>query len=94
MEFQVLDQFLESQGLLTNVKKYICGKCPRTFKTQKGLETHERQCSSTNEKGLKCEYCEETAKTPKGLRSHYRKKHNIELQDDTCIDCTSETSDV
>ena len=91
MEFQVLDQFLESQGLLTNVKKYICGKCPRTFKTQKGLETHERQCSTTNEKGLKCEHCEETAKTPKGLRSHYRKKHNRELQDDTC---NSETSDI
>lgn len=92
MEFAALDEFLESQGLLTNVKKFICGSCPRTFKTQKGLETHERQCQGMEEqlkkKGLKCEYCEEITKTPKGLRSHCKKKHGIDLSD-TC----SESSD-
>ena len=93
MEMEALDALLESQGLLTNVKKYICGNCPRTFKTQKGLETHERLCSQNQEsKGLKCEHCDETAKTIKGLRSHYRRKHNIELKDNTCLDCSSETS--
>ena len=93
MELEALDELLESQGLLTNVKKFICGNCPRTFKTQKGLDTHERLCSQEKStKGLKCEHCDEVIKTPKGLRTHYRKKHNMELQDDTCLDCSSETS--
>jgi hypothetical protein len=93
MEMDALDELLESQGLLTNVKKYICGNCPRTFKTQKGLDTHERLCSYNQEsKGLKCEHCDEIAKTIKGLKSHYRKKHNMELKDDTCLDCCSDSS--
>ena len=87
MELVTLDELLESHGLLTNVKKFICGSCPRTFKTQKGLDTHERQCDGNGEdkpkkKGYKCEYCEEIAKTPKGLRSHCTKKHGIDI--DTC----------
>jgi hypothetical protein len=94
MEFEVLDNFLESQGLLTNVKKYICGNCPRTFKTQKGLETHERLCSQKPDKNnLKCEHCGEIAKTPKGLRAHYRKRHDIELKEENSLDCCSETSE-
>jgi len=92
MEFEALDELLESQGLLTNVKKFICGNCPRTFKTQKGLDTHERLCANST-KGFKCEHCNEVSKTRKGLRSHCRKKHNIELKDDNCLDCCSETSD-
>jgi len=36
MEIDTIDQMLEEQGMLTNVKKFICGKCPRTFKNQKG----------------------------------------------------------
>jgi len=79
MEFEALDQLLESQGLLTNVKKYICGNCPRTFKTQKGLDTHERLCLSSN-KSLKCKYCDEVAKTQKGLRSHCIKKHGVNIE--------------
>jgi len=74
MEIGTLDELLESQGLLTNVKKFICGKCPRTFKTQKGLDTHERQCS-TNNKGVQCEYCEEIIPTRKGYLAHISKKH-------------------
>jgi DNA-directed RNA polymerase subunit RPC12/RpoP len=93
MEMDALDELLESQGLLTNVKKYICGNCPRTFKTQKGLDTHERLCSYNQEsKGIKCEHCDEIAKTIKGLKSHYRKKHNMELKDDTSLDCCSDSS--
>ena len=82
MEFEALDELLESKGLLTNVKKFICGNCPRTFKTRKGLETHERQCQGIEEKqkGYKCEYCEEISKTPKGLKSHCLKKHNVETE--------------
>ena len=94
MEFVTLDELLESHGLLSNVKKFICGKCPRIFKTAKGLETHERQCDGNNilstKKSYKCEYCDEIAKTPKGLRSHCNKKHKIEL--DTCSE-SSESSD-
>jgi len=85
MEFEALDELLESQGLLTNVKKFICGNCPRTFKTQKGLDTHERQCANST-KAFKCEQCGEVSKTQKGLRSHYRKKHNKD-------DCYSESSE-
>ena len=93
MEMEALDELLESQGLLTNVKKYICGKCPRTFKTQKGLDTHERLCSQPKEKkGLKCEYCDEIAKTFKGLKSHCKKIHKIEIKDENTLDCCSETS--
>jgi DNA-directed RNA polymerase subunit RPC12/RpoP len=87
MEMESLENLLESQGLLTNVKKFICSNCPRTFKTQKGLDTHERQCQE--KKTYKCEYCDEIAKTPKGLRSHCRKKHGIDNFQDTC----SESSD-
>jgi predicted transcriptional regulator len=80
MEMNSLDELLESQGLLTNVKKFICGKCPRTFKTQKGLDTHQRQCVGTvnSKKGIQCEHCEEIIPTIKGLRTHCIKKHNIE----------------
>ena len=74
MEIYTLDQLLESQGLLTNIKKFICGKCPRTFKTQKGLDTHERQCSESK-KGIKCEYCELVVPTIKGYKTHCEKKH-------------------
>jgi len=74
MELDTLDQLLESHGLLTNIKKFICGKCPRTFKTQKGLDTHERQCSESK-KGIKCEYCEFVAPTTKGYKTHCEKKH-------------------
>ena len=93
LKVEISHKFKKNADLLTNVKKFICGKCPRTFKTQKGLDTHERQCQGDDEekqkkKGLKCEYCEEIAKTPKGLRSHCKKKHGIDLSD-TC----SETSD-
>ena len=79
MEFEILDELLESHGLLTNVKKYICGKCPKTFKTQKGLDTHERQCENNEikKKGHQCKYCDVFIPTPKGLESHYLKKHNI-----------------
>jgi hypothetical protein len=87
MEFEALDQLLESQGLLTNIKKFVCGKCPRTFKTQKGLDTHERQCTGieTKEKGCKCQYCDEIAKTPKGLKSHIVKKHPDKVQEQESI---------
>jgi hypothetical protein len=80
MEMNSLDELLESQGLLTNVKKFICGKCPRTFKTQKGLDTHQRQCVGmvNLKKGIQCEHCEEIIPTIKGLRTHCIKKHNIE----------------
>ena len=82
MEMNSLDEMLESQGLLTNVKKFICGKCPRTFKTQKGLDTHERQCngneSQKQKKGIQCQHCEEIIPTIKGLRTHCIKKHNNE----------------
>ena len=89
MEFNSLDEFLESQGLLTNVKKFICGNCPRTFKTRKGLDTHERQCTGDQlkKKGNKCEYCEQEYPTLKGLRTHVKKKHDIEM------DSQSENSD-
>ena len=87
MEFEILDEFLESQGLLTNVKKYICGNCPRPFKTQKGLDTHERICIKNVNNLNNCEICEFSAKTPKGLRSHCLKKH--EINNDNC----SESSD-
>jgi hypothetical protein len=89
MEFNSLDEFLESQGLLTNVKKFICGNCPRTFKTRKGLDTHERQCTDDQlkKKGNKCEYCEQEYPTLKGLRTHVKKKHDIEM------DSQSENSD-
>jgi hypothetical protein len=88
MELESLDQLLESHGMLTNVKKFICGKCPRTFPTKKGLETHERQCSGICEeinkkKGIKCEYCDEIIPTQKGLKSHCLKKHKIDITTDT-----------
>jgi hypothetical protein len=91
MEFDTLTNFLESQGLLTNVKKFVCGKCPRTFKSQKGLETHERQCAGINndndsvlsnesliKKGIQCKYCSETIPTEKGMKTHCIKKHKKE----------------
>lgn len=74
MEIGTLDELLESQGLLTNVKKFICGKCPRTFKTQKGLDTHERQCTDTN-KGIQCQHCDLIIPTKKGYLAHCSKKH-------------------
>jgi hypothetical protein len=85
MEFEALDELLESQGLLTNVKKYVCGNCPRTFKTQKGLDTHERLCSQPKKKGFKCKHCDETIQTAKGLKTHCLKKHNVDTQSE-CSD--------
>lgn len=75
MEIDSLDELLESQGLLTNIKKFICGKCPRTFKTQKGLDTHERHCTD-QKKGIQCEYCELVIPTAKGYKTHCEKKHS------------------
>ena len=82
MELESLDDFLESKGLLTNIKKFICGNCPRTFKTQKGLSNHERVCEGEVEKkkkGVQCEHCTECLPTRKGLRTHCIKKHNIDI---------------
>jgi len=94
MELPSLDELLESHGLLTNVKKFVCGKCPRTFKTQKGLDTHERQCSSVvddddddkKKKLNNCKFCDKTYPTLKGLRTHCSTKHGVD------IDSQSESS--
>jgi len=82
MELTHLDELLESHGILTNVKKFICSNCPRTFKTQKGVDTHERQCKGeiTEKKRIKCEYCDEIIPTIKGYRSHCFKKHSIPIE--------------
>jgi len=92
MELESLELLLESQGLLTNIKKFVCNTCPRSFKTQKGLDTHQRLCYSNNgtstnsgNKNFKCEYCDEVIKTPKGLRSHCLKKHNVEISTELTI---------
>lgn len=74
MELESLDTFLEQNGLLTNVKKFLCSNCPRTFPTKKGCDTHERLCCEKKE--WKCEHCEHIAKTPKGLKSHNSKCHS------------------
>ena len=82
MELDSLDDFLESNGLLTNIKKFVCSNCPRTFKTQKGLDTHERVCEGLIEKkkkGFQCEHCTEIFPTKKGLKSHCIKKHNADV---------------
>jgi len=82
MELEHLDDFLESNGLLTNVKKFVCSNCPRTFKTQKGLDTHERVCEGTTtekKKGIQCDHCTECFPTKKGLKSHCIKKHQIDI---------------
>lgn len=76
MEMESLDYLLEQQGLLTNIKKFICSNCPRTFGTQKGLDTHERICCENKKKTLNCKYCDFIGKTQKGLSSHYFKKHD------------------
>jgi len=84
MELESLDELLESHGLLTNVKKYVCAKCPRAFPTKKGRDTHERQCEEdkeTKKKGMQCKYCEEIVPTQKGLRTHCIKKHPNEIND-------------
>lgn len=74
MELEALDAFLEQNGLLTNVKKFLCSNCPRTFPTKKGCDTHERICCEKNE--WKCEQCDHVAKTQKGLKSHSLKCHS------------------
>lgn len=82
MELDSLDDFLESNGLLTNIKKFVCSNCPRTFKTQKGVDTHERVCEGEIEKkkkGVQCDLCAECLPTRKGLRTHCIKKHNIDI---------------
>ena len=80
MDFESLENLLESQGLLTNVKKFICSNCPRTFKTQKGLDTHERQCVEIKtKKEWKCKHCDEIKPTHKGLRTHCLKKHKVDI---------------
>ena len=76
MELEELGTFLEENGLLTNVKKFICSNCPRNFPTQKGCDTHERICYGKKE--WKCEQCDHIAKTPKGLKSHCLKEHTVE----------------
>lgn len=74
MELEALDAFLEQNGLLTNVKKFLCSNCPRTFPTKKGCDTHERICCDKNE--WNCEQCDHVAKTQKGLKSHILKCHS------------------
>ena len=101
MEFDTLTNFLETHGLLTNVKKYICGKCPRTFKTQKGLDTHERQCGNTQDdfsvssgdtqtsktkKGIQCKLCDQIIPTKKGMRTHCIKKHKTQYEQNEELD--------
>ena len=86
MEIESLEELLESHGLLTNVQKYVCSKCPRTFPRKKGREIHERQCEGVGEeknqkKGIKCQYCEESMPTIKGLKSHCIKKHKTDKID-------------
>jgi len=76
MEMESLDNLLEQQGMLTNVKKYICSNCPRPFATQKGLDTHERICYENKKKNLNCKHCDFIGKTQKGLSSHCFKKHD------------------
>ena len=83
MDFETLDSLLETLGLLTNVKKYICSNCPRPFKTQKGLDTHERICCdkiNCQKKGIKCEMCDEIIPTIKGMKTHCLKKHIGQLE--------------
>jgi hypothetical protein len=75
MELAALDQLLESLGILTNIKKFVCSNCPRTFKTQKGLDTHERQCKTVSKRGIQCEFCDQTIPTKKGYIAHCQKKH-------------------
>ena len=89
MEIETLDELLESHGLLTNVKKYVCGKCPKTYPTKKGRDMHQRQCDGTGEekvkkKGYQCKYCDVFIPTPKGLESHYFKKHHISDEQSEC----------
>jgi len=81
MELEALDDFLESNGLLANVKKFVCGNCAKPFKTQTGLHNHERVCEGPNEKrkGVNCDHCTEFFPTRKGLRTHCIKKHNIDI---------------
>jgi rubrerythrin len=100
MELENLDNLLEAQGLLTNVKKYICSNCPRTFKTQKGLDTHERLCVENvpnvkKKKIWKCPLCDCTKPTLKGIKSHCKNKHGIDTSDSQTIndDSNSETSE-
>ena len=62
MDMDALGDLLEAQGMSTNVKKFICSNCPRTFPTKKGLDTHER---INSKKILQCEHCEFLAKTKK-----------------------------
>jgi hypothetical protein len=92
MEMESLENLLESQGLLTNVKKFICSNCPRTFKTQKGLDTHERQCIEIKtKKEWKCKQCDEIKPTHKGLRTHCIKKHKVDIGEkisDTDSECS------
>ena len=96
MEMDSLEDLLENCGILTNVTKYVCGKCPRTFKRKKGRDTHERQCDGNktgddseqhnDKKGLTCKYCEEPAKTHKGLRTHCLKKHGVDINSEKCTE--------
>ena len=76
MEMDALGDLLEAQGMSTNVKKFICSNCPRTFPTKKGLDTHERICTNAK-KVLHCEHCEFVAKTKKGLKTHCIKIHAL-----------------
>ena len=80
MEMNELTELLEHNGLFTNVKKWICDRCGSVWKSQKGLDTHYRKCS-TLKKENKCGYCEHIAKTPKGLLSHCKKMHNLDCSD-------------
>jgi hypothetical protein len=81
MEMDSLEDLLEKCGILTNVTKYVCAKCPRMFKRKKGRDTHERQCDGDKgsnveseelckKKGVQCKYCEEIIPTIKGMKTH------------------------
>ena len=84
-ELPSLSELLEQCGLLTNVKKWVCNKCGKVWKTEKGLETHYRSCIGEKQP-LICKHCEHIAKTPKGLLSHCLKQHNIVLDNNSDSD--------
>jgi DNA-directed RNA polymerase subunit RPC12/RpoP len=88
MDVVSLNELLESHGILTNVKKYVCGKCNTTFPTKRGRDTHERQCTGEQKekkKGIQCKYCEQCTPTQKGMITHCSKVHKNEINDQQTI---------
>ncbi len=84
MDVVSLNELLESHGILTNVKKYVCGKCNTTFPTKRGRDTHERQCTGQikeKKKGIQCKYCEQYTPTIKGMKTHCKKVHQIDIDE-------------